>query len=161
MHKIEIQLDPRVKQHIDTTLMRRAILTVLNNESISHPVEISLLVTDNKSLHRLNRDYRNIDAPTDVLSFASEDDHPSHPAPTFPSASEVTRYLGDIAISYERVISQATEYHHSRERELAYLTVHGVLHLLGYDHELGEDEAAHMRQREEVVMTELDLQRTS
>lgn len=160
MHKIEIQIDRQVKQSIDITLLRQAIFTALNNESVSTPVEISLLITNDATLHQLNRDYRNIDTPTDVLSFANEDEHPAHPTPPVIGVPDLTRYLGDIAISYDRVIAQASEYDHSRERELAYLTVHGVLHLLGYDHERSEDEAASMRIREERVMTQLDLQRT-
>ena len=69
------------------------------------------------------------------------------------------RYLGDLAISYERVVAQAAEYGHSRERELVFLTVHGILHLLGYDHELGQAEAAAMRAREEAIMGQIGLQR--
>jgi probable rRNA maturation factor len=72
---------------------------------------------------------------------------------------DAPRYLGDLAISYERVVGQAAEYGHSRARELAYLTVHGMLHLLGYDHERGADDAAAMRAREEAVMAEIGLVR--
>lgn len=161
MHKIEIQINPRVKQPVDTTLLTRAIVTVLNNEHVAHPVTISVLITDDATLQRLNLHYRNIDAPTDVLSFASEDDSRSHAVSALVNPTQTTRYLGDIAISYDRVVAQATEYHHSRERELAYLTVHGVLHLLGYDHERGEEETIHMRTREEAAMKDLDLQRES
>ena len=72
---------------------------------------------------------------------------------------DAPRYLGDLAISYERVIAQAAEYGHSRARELAYLAVHGVLHLLGYDHERGEADAALMRAREDAAMEQLGLRR--
>ncbi|MEM8534418.1 MAG: rRNA maturation RNase YbeY [Chloroflexota bacterium] len=160
MHKIEIQIDPHVKQSIDTILLRQAVLATLQNETVSTPVEISLLVTNDATLHQLNRDYRNVDAPTDVLSFANEDEPPSHLTLPGIDTTHIIRYLGDIAISYDRVMAQAAEYDHSRERELAYLTVHGVLHLLGYDHERGEDESASMRMHEERVMAQLHLQRT-
>jgi probable rRNA maturation factor len=95
-----------------------------------------------------------VDAPTDVLSFG--DDGPATP---FVGQPDAPRYLGDIAISYERVLAQAADYGHSVSRELAYLAVHGALHLLGYDHERGPDGAAAMRAREEAVMAALGLGR--
>src|SRR5207245_3084599 len=112
------------------------------------------------ALNTLNRDYRGVDAPTDVLSFAAEEDAPADAArPAFVLPPDIPRYLGDIAISYEHVVAQAAEYGHSRERELAYLTAHGVLHLLGYDHQLGAAEEAAMRSREEAAMERLGLRR--
>ena len=158
MTDVDIQIDDRFAAEVDTTLIERALATVLAAERVVGPIEVSVLVTDDATLHRLNRDYRGVDAPTDVLSFADDEaDDDSSPAFVRPPAT--ARYLGDLALSYERVVAQAAEYGHSRERELAFLTVHGVLHLLGYDHELGEAEAVAMRAREEVVMEQIGLQR--
>lgn len=95
-------------------------------------VMFNVIMVDNDSIHKINKEYRNIDTPTDVITFALEDnkliDIPN------------VRVLGDIYISYDKVISQALEYNHSKEREICFLGVHGLLHLLGYDHMNKEDE---------------------
>jgi probable rRNA maturation factor len=114
-----------------------------------------VLVADDATLHQLNRDYRGVDTPTDVLSFAAADAAPG----AFVLPPGVPQPLGDIALSYERVLAQAADYGHSTRRELAYLVAHGTLHLLGYDHERGPDAARAMRAREEAVMDELGLSR--
>jgi probable rRNA maturation factor len=139
---------------VDATLIERAIAVVLAQEGVSGPLEVGVLVADDTTLHELNRDYRGVDAPTDVLSFADDT-----PTPAFVPAPGMPRYLGDIAISYERVLAQAADYGHSVQRELAYLAAHGTLHLLGYDHERGPEEAAAMRAREEAAMHALSLDR--
>jgi probable rRNA maturation factor len=117
-----------------------------------------VLVADDAELQRLNRDYRGLDAPTDVLSFG-DDEQAQGGTPSFVAPPDAPRYLGDIAISYERVLAQAAEYGHSPQRELAYLAAHGALHLLGYDHERGPEHAAAMRAREEAAMQRLGLER--
>lgn len=95
-------------------------------------VMFNVIMVDNESIHKINKEYRNIDRPTDVITFALEDnkliDIPN------------VRVLGDIYISYDKVISQALEYNHSKEREICFLGVHGLLHLLGYDHMNKKDE---------------------
>ena len=95
-------------------------------------VMFNVIIVDNEKIHNLNKDYRNIDRPTDVITFALEDDKQVD----IPSI----RVLGDIYISYDKVIEQALEYNHSKKRELCFLSVHGLLHLLGYDHMNKEDE---------------------
>jgi probable rRNA maturation factor len=157
MIEVDVQIDERFADLADAELIERAVAATLAGEAVAGPVEVSVLVTDDAALHGLNRDYRNVDAPTDVLSFAAEEEDRS--GPTFVLPPDAPRYLGDIAISYERVLAQAAEYGHSRERELAYLTAHGVLHLLGYDHERGDDDATAMRMREEAAMVRLGLRR--
>ena len=157
MVEVDVQIDERFAHAADARLIERAVAATLAGESVEGPVEVSVLVTDDSALHALNRDYRGVDAPTDVLSFAAEEGDAAGPAFVLPP--DAPRYLGDIAISYERVSAQADEYGHSRERELAYLTAHGVLHLLGYDHERGADDAAAMRAREEAAMERLGLRR--
>lgn len=95
-------------------------------------VMFNVIIIDNDSIHKINKEYRGIDRPTDVITFALEDDKKI-------DTPEV-RILGDIYISYDKVISQAKEYGHSIKRELCFLGVHGLLHLLGYDHMNKKDE---------------------
>ncbi len=158
MIDIDIQTNPRFVDQADTELVERAVQAVIAVEQVPGVLEVSVLITDDAELHELNREYRGVDAPTDVLSFADEEEgEPEGPA--FVRPPDLPRYLGDIAISYERVLAQATEYGHTPARELAYLTAHGMLHLLGYDHERGPEDAAVMRAREEAAMEALGLRR--
>jgi probable rRNA maturation factor len=123
-------------------------------------VEVSLLLTDDATLHRLNRDFRGVDRPTDVLSFSQLDgaapDAPDGAAP--PPLPGGTLPLGDVALSVPRARRQAGDYGHAFDRELAYLVVHGLLHLLGYDHE-AEDERVTMRREEEAALEAAGLTR--
>ena len=141
---------------IDMSLIERAVRLTLQQQHVTDACELSVYVTTADEVHQLNRDYRHIDKPTDVLSFA--DDGADTP---FVLPPEVPRYLGDIAISWQHVVAQAHEYGHSEARELAFLTVHGVLHLLGYDHERGADDDVLMRQHQDEVMALLQLPRTT
>jgi len=110
--------------------------------------EISILLCHNEYIHQLNKQYRQIDRPTDVLSFAlNEGQDVDYDGPD-------ANLLGDIIISLEKVDEQAAEYGHSRERELAYLTIHGMLHILGYDH-MEPDDKAEMRHEEEFILQRL------
>ena len=130
--------------------------------------EVSLVLTDNQAVQELNRDYRGIDRATDVLSFPlldyegmSEDDEEGldpeeMAAETDPETGEIL--LGDVAISLERAKAQAEEYGHSVSREGAYLTVHAMLHLLGYDH-IDPGDKTLMREREEMILGEMGLTR--
>lgn len=95
-------------------------------------VMFNVIIVNNQEIHKLNKNYRNIDRPTDVITFALED---------FDDGIKLSiRMLGDIYISYDKVISQANEYNHSKTRELCFLAIHGLLHLLGYDHMNKEEE---------------------
>lgn len=146
----------------DQALIQHTIRTVAQQEGLTGEVEVGVLIADDATLTSLNRDYRGSATPTDVLSF------PAEPPPTpasFPDGIRfivppgMPRYLGDIAISYERVLAQAQEYGHTPQRELAYLIAHATLHLLGYDHEVSDEAAKAMRAREEMVMELLQLHR--
>ncbi len=154
---IDIQVDEQFDDQVNPELIERAVAAVLEAEGIAEAIELSVLITDDAELHRLNREYRGIDRPTDVLSFADEE--ALEGAPAFVRPPEEPRFLGDIAISFERVSAHAGVYGHSNDRELAFLTAHGVLHLLGYDHERDEADAAEMRAREEAAMNILGLSR--
>jgi probable rRNA maturation factor len=159
MLEVDIQIDDRFADQADAALIERTVAAVLAGEGVGGSVEVSVLVTDDDALQALNRDYRGVDLPTDVLSFAAEEEQPGAVRPAFVLPPTAPRYLGDIAISYERVVAQAAEYGHSHARELAYLAAHGTLHLLGYDHERGAEDAAAMRAREEAAMERLGLRR--
>ncbi|NLF45327.1 MAG: rRNA maturation RNase YbeY [Syntrophomonadaceae bacterium] len=117
--------------------------------------EVSILIVDNSYIQELNLIYRNQNKPTDVLSFSMNETLENEPE--YESGSEVN-LLGDIVISLEQALAQSREYGHSLERELGFLVVHGMLHLLGYDHE-SEDERKLMRSLEEKVMQEARLER--
>lgn len=158
-YQIEISVAEGLEERVaaaglDLPLVERAVAAVLQAEGLAGPLEVGLLIADDARLHALNRDYRAVDAPTDVLSFADDGADTA-----FVAQPDGPRYLGDIAISYERVLAQAADYGHSPARELAYLAAHGALHLLGYDHERGPEHAAAMRAREEAAMTALGLGR--
>jgi probable rRNA maturation factor len=131
-------------------LLRRAILETLayENVDIKSP-EVSMTFTDNEGIRELNRVHRDIDRATDVLSFPMFDFEDE--------SEELEGALGDIVISLERAQEQAETFGHSFEREVAFLCVHSMLHLLGYDHELGEKEDMDMRRRQSEIMTRLGL----
>ena len=133
--------------------MRKVLGKTAELYGLSEGVEVGVTFLDDAAIQELNRDYRDKDRPTDVLSFAlNEGDEPK-----IIDAPE-EELLGDILISLETTARQAEEYGHSLERELAYLTVHGMLHLLGYDHEEPADQAE-MRLEEEAVLAALGIVR--
>lgn len=121
-------------------------------------VEISVLLVDNETIRTLNRDYRDKDAATDVLSFPMEEELPDETTPQI-IGGPTERMLGDLVISVERAVEQAAEYGHAVERELAFLTVHGLLHLLGYDHEQGPAAETEMQAEEKRILSILGIGR--
>lgn len=129
-----------------------AFQILLTLEDIREQVEVGMTFVDDVAIQSLNREYRGKDVPTDVLSFPQDDDD------GFFVPEGVPRILGDIVISLPRAAEQAGDYGHSMEREVVYLAVHGLLHLLGYDHEDSQDQSI-MRQREEEVMARIGLGR--
>ncbi len=135
-------------------LVRRAVDATLGFENYENDCEVSVTFTDNQQIHQLNREYRNVDNPTDVLSFPLID-YEGEVAE--PDADEPCISLGDIVISLEKAAEQADTYGHSFEREVAFLTVHSMLHLLGYDHETGEADEMDMRARQTAIMTMMGL----
>lgn len=123
-------------------LIKSAILAALEYEAVEGEREISVTLTDNETIHQLNKEYRDVDRPTDVLSFPMDDDGED-------------MVLGDVVISLEKAMEQAEEYGHSLEREIAFLCVHSVLHLLGYDHETGEEDEKEMFRRQEEILRKM------
>ena len=134
-------------------LIRRSVIAALDYEGYSNDCEVSVTLTDNEGIHALNNQYRGIDAPTDVLSFPLVEYENTEEPPV----DEATM-LGDIVISLERAEEQAEEFGHSFEREVAFLTVHSMLHLLGYDHVNSEAEDEEMRARQRDIMKTLGLE---
>jgi probable rRNA maturation factor len=135
-------------------LVRRACKAVLKFENFQYPAEVSVSFVDDEEIHRMNLEYRNVDRSTDVLSFPLTENGEYEVSPDTGCVP-----LGDIVISLEHAQAQAEEFGHSFEREVAYLTVHSMLHLLGYDHEAGGLEQVRMREREEGVLKQLGLPR--
>lgn len=148
---MEIYYDDR-QDHIIITdeiknLIEKSIVAVLKVENLDENVEVSVSFVGDEEIRDLNRDYRGVDKSTDVLSFPMDDEF-----------IIVSRILGDVIINTRRVMEQAEELGHSNERELSYLTVHSILHLLGYDHMEDEDKKE-MREREKLAMKELSIYR--
>lgn len=148
-----LDIDGRFADAVDTALLERTITRVLQNEGIGGNVEVGLTITDDAEIQTLNAQYRGLDCPTDVLSFPLENVESPLETP-FILPADMPRQLGDIVISLPRAREQAAEYGHSLERELAYLTAHGTLHLLGYDHN-NEVERHVMRAKEEAALADL------
>ena len=126
-------------------LVRDAIEATLGFEKIKGDCEVSVTFADNEGIRAINREYRNIDAPTDMLSF-----------PLFEEQGG-KKQLGDIVLSLEKCAAQAEEFGHSFERECAFLTVHSTLHLLGYDHVNGDAEEEDMRKRQTAIVEKMGL----
>lgn len=160
-HRILISATVDGVSEKDAALIRRTIRTALGQEGVSIPCEMDVLLTDDAGIRTINRDMRGVDAPTDVLSFPAFSYHPGQPPTDNRDADPMTGLtpLGDMVISVERVQAQAAEYGHSRRRELAYLVVHSVLHLLGYDHLDEGAQKRQMRAREEEILSLLELAR--
>ena len=136
------------------------IPAALDAEGVDMPCEVDVLFTDDEGIHAINLEQREVDAPTDVLSFPMFDLQPGeHPGAEDADPGSGLVPLGDMVISLERAAAQGEEYGHGVEREAAYLAVHSVLHLLGYDHMDEGPMKAQMREREEAILNELGITR--
>ncbi len=135
-------------------LIRRCCHAVLATEGFEDPAEVSVSFVNNEQIRELNNEFRHKDAATDVLSF------PLGENGVYDISEETGAcQLGDVVISVPKAMEQAEQYGHSLQREMGFLTVHSMLHLLGYDHEAGGIEALRMREKEETVMSKLGLAR--
>ena len=142
----------------DQTIIENVIHTALDYEKCPYEVQVFVLLTDDEEIRQMNRDHRGIDRPTDVLSFPMaeypvpgdfSDVEDREPDAFHPATGELM--LGDIIISMDRMAAQAEEYGHSRIRELAFLTAHSMLHLMGYDHMEDEERQVMERRQEEIL----------
>lgn len=158
MSKIKLYFSNRQKQvtlpNGLRTQIRKCCEAVLDEENIYDDAEVSLTIVDNAEIRQMNSEYREKDSVTDVLSFPlGENDE-------FDVDPETNRImLGDIVISAERAMEQASEYGHSFEREMCFLATHSMFHLLGYDHELGEEEEKIMFDKQKKVLDKLGINR--
>ena len=132
--------------------LTKAMNVVAELEALSPQTEVDITLVDVAAIHELNRSYRGIDRPTDVLSFALDEGEEEPKV----DDDEIEHLLGDVIISAPTAVRQGEEYGHGLEREMTYLAVHGMLHLLGYDH-MEEKDKLIMRKREEEVLRRLDL----
>ena len=160
LKKLRVDIENQQKAYKIPTglrmLIRRCCHAVLELEKVEGSVQVDVTLVDNERIHQVNLEQRGIDRPTDVLSFplgenGVYDEHPE----------TGEKLLGNIMISLEQAAKQAEDYGHSFNREVGYLTVHSMLHLLGYDHVQGGMEAVRMREKEETVMKQVGLPRGS
>ena len=154
--KLKIYFEDRQDKQVVTysmkMLIRRAVEETLAYEDVEDGCELSVTFCDDEQIREMNRQFRNIDKSTDVLSFPLFDDDgmDAH-------VEELQCMLGDVVLSLEHALAQAVEFGHTFEREVAFLTVHSVLHLLGYDHELSEEDESDMRRRQSEIMERMGL----
>ena len=158
-HKINITFDIlTIKQPIVRSIIKKCIEKTLELENIHVPCEINVLVTNDRGIHAINQASRNIDRATDVLSFPMfelEAGNPPQDWEDYLDPESELCPLGDMCISLERAQLQAKEFGHSTRREIGYLTIHSVLHLLGYDHLDEGPQKQQMRRREESIASEI------
>lgn len=144
----EIGFFNETSYEVDEKYIKDLISFALNKENVKN-AELNIIIVDNNAIKKINFEYRGKDYATDVVSFALEDE---------PFVKIDIRVLGDIYISYEKAVEQANEYKHSLVREISFLTIHGVLHLLGYDHLTLSDEKI-MFERQETILNEYGIKR--
>ncbi len=145
--EIDLQISSALSKDLSLALLRTVGEATLRHEGAAG--QVTLVITDDQGIQALNRQFLDLDAPTDVLAFSAQEEDQG-----FVTAPEAARYLGDVIVSYPRAVVQATEAGHETEQELALLVVHGILHLLGYDH-ADEDEKATMWGRQETILESL------
>jgi probable rRNA maturation factor len=154
-HQINVQIKRGLKSSISRGWLTGICKTVLTEEKLTEYVEIECVITDDSTIQRLNKQFRNINEPTDVLSFAFKDIAMGARDAGFPAVPEGPEVLGQIVISFTTAVSQAAEHSYSVDQELTMLVVHGMLHLLGYDHQVPAD-TRKMRQREKYIIKRLE-----
>ncbi len=142
---MDILYENETSYDVDLDLIKKTAKAALEYEHFSDNTEISVTIVSLEDIHQINLEHRGIDRPTDVLSFPLID----FTKDRLPENEKI--YLGDIVLCYDKVLSQAEEYGHSVERELAFLTAHSMLHLMGYDHMVPEEEKVMFAKQEEIL----------
>jgi len=146
MIEIEVQIAAPFEGTLSADRLRRTVEAVLRQED--RKGQVSVMITGDEEIRALNRDYLGRDAPTDVLAFAAQET-----TGPFVTAPEAATYLGDVIVSYPRAVAQAQERGHPVQQEIDLLVVHGVLHLLGYDHAHDEEKAIMWAKQEEILQS--------
>lgn len=146
---MELEINNLTTDNVDVTDIKHVCEIAINKLKVKNPI-FNITLVDDKKIHEINKTYRGVDRPTDVISFAFEDDKTI--------VNDGFRFLGEIYISVDTCKRQAEEYGHSFKREICFLTIHGLLHLLGYDH-IEESDRLVMRKLEEEILQEIDATR--
>ena len=158
-HEVYIDAEVETPAAVEEQI-RRSVLAALKEEQVDVPCIVAVCVTDDAGIHQTNLEMRGVDRPTDVLSFPMFELLPGEkPQPDWADPDTGKVPLGDMMLSLERANAQAEEFGHSPEREVCYLAVHSVLHLLGYDHLDEGPMKAQMREREETILEKLGITR--
>ena len=152
--EINVLIEEGIETQPDAEWMQGIVEKTLAAEDVPPDIEISLVITGQERIQQLNRDYRGKDRPTDVLSFSMSEQNEQEPS-TFIGPPDGLAHLGEVIISYPQALIQAEENAHSIKKEMAILIIHGVLHILGYDHEKPEMKPA-MLKRETEIMASLE-----
>ena len=153
--EINILIDKEYKSGIKAAWLKNIARQVQKAENVSEKSEMGLKITGDEEIHRLNLQYLDEDRPTDVLSFPMNEQVDA--APVFVKVPDGKLHLGDIVISYPTALKQAREHHHPVEREIAILLIHGILHLLGYDHDIPARKQK-MNRRETAILATIEEQ---
>jgi len=153
--EISVYIERKLKVSLDECWLKYVAQKALEVEGITAPVEMGLVITDADTVRQLNKTYRGEDETTDVLAFYTLSQTGQEHEPSFVTPPDGIRHLGEVVISYPQAVQQAQEQRHGIEKELAVLVIHGVLHLLGYDHQQPE-ESQRMRAKEEEVLKKLE-----
>ena len=152
--EINISIEQNLSVSLKEDWLRGIIMKTLEVEGIASSAEVGLVITDSKTIQKLNRIYRGVDKPTDVLAFHMIPSTSQEPVQPFVGPPDGVHHLGEVMISYTQAVKQAREQGHSIEQELTLLIIHGVLHLLGYDHEL-INESQRMQNEENTILERL------
>ncbi|MGN6710918.1 rRNA maturation RNase YbeY [Anaerocolumna jejuensis] len=163
---LNFEYETEIKLDLDyEALIEKVVEEALDAEGCPYEIELNIILTDNKEIQAINKEYREVDAPTDVLSFPlvdysspSDFSHLEEAADDYFNPETGELLLGDIILSVEKVMGQAVEYGHSEERELGFLIAHSMLHLFGYDH-MEEKERAVMEEKQKMILDSLGITR--
>ena len=153
--EISILIDAEYKKQVKAARLKKLARAIQSAENVSPKSEMSLVITGDEQIHALNLKYLEEDRPTDVLSFPMNEQLSSEPA--FVSGPDGKLHLGDIIIAYPTAARQAAEHNHSVEREITILLIHGILHLLGYDHDIPQRKDP-MNRREAAILKSIEEQ---
>ena len=153
--EIGVQIDGGFQGCVEESWLRRVALQALVAEDVASSVELGLVIADEETVRRLNLDFRGQDESTDVLAFSLLPEPFEGEGVPFAAPPDGVLHLGEVIVSYPQAVRQAMEHQHPVEREVALLIIHGVLHLLGYDHD-EPDQETRMRAREEKILKELE-----